>query len=160
MAFRNVSGDVDVNELVKLPGSWPTTSWYKEVTLPKVNIWSKVKCIVMQIKDHNYKTEKMVPKSGHFTQLVWKAIKHVGCARSLSKENKVIYAVCRYTPPGNSPNNKAGFEENVKPPVKNSNILELAISYYYRVYSMADYFQVDGSDPNGILDFDKLKIKT
>lgn len=58
----------------------------------------------------------MSPKSGHFSQLVWAASKLVGCGRAASESQKCVFVVCRYTPAGNSPNNKVAFEANVKPP--------------------------------------------
>lgn len=36
---------------------------------------------------------------GHYTQLIWKDTRHVGCA--LSKSAQFEYLVCRYDPPGN-----------------------------------------------------------
>ena len=36
---------------------------------------------------------------GHYTQLIWKDTRHVGCALTQSKDWE--YLVCRYDPPGN-----------------------------------------------------------
>jgi len=37
--------------------------------------------------------------SGHYTQLVWKNTKQVGCGKALCKDNLIV--VCNYDPPGN-----------------------------------------------------------
>ena len=36
---------------------------------------------------------------GHFTQVVWKSTKHVGCALASCGENDLL--VCQYSPAGN-----------------------------------------------------------
>ncbi len=36
---------------------------------------------------------------GHYTQIVWKATTHVGCAKTVAGGNDIL--VCRYSPPGN-----------------------------------------------------------
>lgn len=36
---------------------------------------------------------------GHFTQLIWKGSKYLGCG--ISHDAEVIYVVCNYDPPGN-----------------------------------------------------------
>lgn len=40
---------------------------------------------------------------GHFTQIIWKNTKRVGCGQSIKKKGSVItlYWVCQYDPPGN-----------------------------------------------------------
>lgn len=37
--------------------------------------------------------------SGHYTQLVWKNTKQVGCGKAVCKDNLIV--VCNYDPPGN-----------------------------------------------------------
>ena len=48
---------------------------------------------------------------GHYTQMVWKTTKEVGCATASTKvvsgapagaEGQTVYLVCRYSPPGNT----------------------------------------------------------
>ena len=36
---------------------------------------------------------------GHYTQLVWKSTKKIGCGKAISGNN--VYIVCRFYPPGN-----------------------------------------------------------
>jgi len=38
--------------------------------------------------------------TGHFTQLVWKGSKQIGCGASCNNSNK-CYVTCNYYPPGN-----------------------------------------------------------
>jgi uncharacterized protein YkwD len=49
-------------------------------------------------------------KTGHFTQLVWRGTKQVGCGRSQCKGMDVF--VCEYDPPGNW---EGKYRENVRP---------------------------------------------
>ncbi|KAI0509090.1 CAP domain-containing protein [Xylaria bambusicola] len=51
-------------------------------------------------KWYNYERPGYSAKTGHFTQLVWKATRSVGCDRSLCGE-KGWHLVCEYWPPGN-----------------------------------------------------------
>jgi pathogenesis-related protein 1 len=37
--------------------------------------------------------------SGHYTQMVWKGTRHIGCAKAECRGNVII--VCNYDPPGN-----------------------------------------------------------
>ena len=55
--------------------------------------------------------DNVVPTTGHYTQMVWRTTKEVGCATasgsgSVSQaqgggSGEVVYLVCRYSPPGN-----------------------------------------------------------
>ena len=53
-----------------------------------------------EIKDYNYATNSCSGVCGHYTQLVWKDTKEVGCAMSVCDDNGQIW-VCSYYPPGN-----------------------------------------------------------
>ena len=56
-----------------------------------------------EIKDYKYskiKRNRIGPKIGHYTQMVWKDTKEVGIASAVSKNGKV-YVVARYYPAGN-----------------------------------------------------------
>ncbi len=50
-------------------------------------------------------------KTGHFTQLVWRATTHVGCGHSQCNGNDIY--VCEYDPAGNV---EGEYADNVKPP--------------------------------------------
>ena len=43
-----------------------------------------------------------VPMIGHYTQMVWKNTKDVGCATAIGNQGKFEFLVCRYSPPGNT----------------------------------------------------------
>ncbi|XP_055611020.1 uncharacterized protein LOC129757751 [Uranotaenia lowii] len=49
-------------------------------------------------------------KVGHFTQLVWKSTKEVGCGAAVNGKN--VYVVCNYSPPGNY---RGQYARNVSP---------------------------------------------
>jgi pathogenesis-related protein 1 len=53
-----------------------------------------------EIKDYNYADNSCSGVCGHYTQLVWKDTKEVGCAMSVCGDNGQIW-VCSYSPPGN-----------------------------------------------------------
>jgi pathogenesis-related protein 1 len=53
-----------------------------------------------EIKDYNYASNSCSGVCGHYTQLVWKSTKEVGCAMSVCGDNGQIW-VCSYYPPGN-----------------------------------------------------------
>lgn len=56
--------------------------WYEEVDL------------------YDFKNPGFSARTGHFTQLVWKASSNLGCGIAISDEN-IIYTVSQYTGPGN-----------------------------------------------------------
>ncbi|CEF69906.1 CAP domain-containing protein [Strongyloides ratti] len=62
-----------------------------------------VKLWYSEVKHHNYSSNKMNGATGHFTQIVWKSTKYVGCGVAASKGNGV-FVVCQYYPPGNYDN--------------------------------------------------------
>jgi pathogenesis-related protein 1 len=43
-----------------------------------------------------------VPMVGHYTQMVWKNTRDVGCATAIGNQGKFEFLVCRYSPPGNT----------------------------------------------------------
>ncbi|CAA0840768.1 CAP (Cysteine-rich secretory proteins- Antigen 5-and Pathogenesis-related 1 protein) superfamily protein [Striga hermonthica] len=38
---------------------------------------------------------------GHYTQIVWRETKRIGCARVVCFNNKGVFMICSYDPPGN-----------------------------------------------------------
>ncbi|MFZ2315566.1 MAG: CAP domain-containing protein [Gammaproteobacteria bacterium] len=70
----------------------------------------------MEKQEYSYFWPGFSHKTGHFTQVVWKGTKKIGCAYvACNGKNNVSgnYLVCEYSPPGNITN--AGyFSANVK----------------------------------------------
>ena len=58
-------------------------------------------------KDYNYSTNscKRGEQCGHYTQLVWKSSKEVGCGMTICPDKGQMW-VCSYNPPGNYINEK------------------------------------------------------
>jgi uncharacterized protein YkwD len=52
-----------------------------------------------EIKEYTFPDGGFSMKTGHFTQLVWRSTKHVGCGRTTCKGMDLY--VCNYDPPGN-----------------------------------------------------------
>ncbi|EGX88927.1 secretion pathway protein Sls2/Rcy1, putative [Cordyceps militaris CM01] len=71
-----------------------------------VNLWGKERM------DYNFSSPGFTSGTGHFTQLVWKGTKRVGCA--LVSCDYGTNVVCEYDPPGNMVgNNNQYFKDNV-----------------------------------------------
>jgi pathogenesis-related protein 1 len=58
-------------------------AWYKEVT------------------DYDYRRPGFASSTGHFTQVIWRNTKQVGCGVATCLWGSVRFWVCRYTPQGN-----------------------------------------------------------
>lgn len=74
-----------------------TVSWYKENSL------------------YNYNSPVFNSQTGHFTQMVWKSTRQLGCATVKCGEGQYsgwTYTVCNYKPAGNA---MGEFEKNVLP---------------------------------------------
>ncbi len=82
-------------------GAWGTGR--KKVLAVAPRYWYK------EMKNYNYSNPGFSMKTGHFTQLVWKNTKSVGCGVKLCSDGMRI-VVCRYYPPGNS---YGQFNQNV-----------------------------------------------
>lgn len=61
-----------------------------------------------EIKDYNFNNPGFSSKTGHFTQLVWKASTKAGFG--VEEKNGALYVVCKYTPAGNM---QGSFPQNV-----------------------------------------------
>ncbi|KVH91057.1 pathogenesis-related protein 1A-like [Cynara cardunculus var. scolymus] len=67
--------------------------------------WTPKDAVYAWIREHKYydkKTKSCIPgkKCGHYTQIMWRDTKKVGCALSYCN-NKSTYVACEYDPPGN-----------------------------------------------------------
>jgi uncharacterized protein YkwD len=71
-----------------------------------VNLWYE------EIGEYNYSAPGFGP-AGHFTQLIWRGSKQVGCARAICPG--YVYWICRYSPAGNY---DSEFAQNVSPPCR------------------------------------------
>ena len=65
-----------------------------------------------EIEEYDFGSPGFNPRTGHYTQVVWKATTMVGCGYAstpTSKNNTFIsYVVCNYSPPGNYVNDFSG----------------------------------------------------
>jgi uncharacterized protein YkwD len=52
-----------------------------------------------EIEAYSFAAPRVNDDTGHFTQVVWRSSKHLGCATERCGENE--FWVCRYSPPGN-----------------------------------------------------------
>ncbi|CAL8083290.1 unnamed protein product [Calicophoron daubneyi] len=67
-----------------------------------------------EIKFHDFNGQ-FQPKSGHFTQLIWKDSKSAGFGRAMSADGHSVYVVGHYSPPGNV---MGKFADNVPRAIK------------------------------------------
>ena len=74
-----------------ITGEYASQEWYNEVEF------------------YDFDNPGFSSETGHFTQLVWKSSKKIGCGAACNSKNK-CYVSCNYYPPGNYINQ---FEENV-----------------------------------------------
>lgn len=73
------------------------TKKLQAVTATKVSdAWGGEK----QYYDHASNTCASGKVCGHYTQLVWKTTREIGCAKAVCGDNSQVW-VCNYTPPGN-----------------------------------------------------------
>ncbi|KAF0988379.1 hypothetical protein HZS_3331 [Henneguya salminicola] len=93
------------------------------VTTKGANLNGKLvsNCWYNELKNYNYNNPGFNPKTGHFTQLIWKGSKIFGYGEARSKTG-TIYAVGRYFPSGNI--NKE-FADNVLPPLEKPMIMAI-----------------------------------
>ncbi|KAF9111149.1 hypothetical protein BGX27_005330 [Mortierella sp. AM989] len=68
-----------------------------------------------EVKDYKYNNPGFSGATGHFTQVVWKGTKSVGCAKVLCPGSNRYTYVCEYDGPGNY---RGEFPKNVLPPKK------------------------------------------
>ena len=66
-----------------------------------------------EISQYNFSAPGYISGAGHFTQLVWRDTRELGCASAVCGSQ--TFWVCRYSPAGNI-TNPGQFVENVRPP--------------------------------------------
>lgn len=81
-------------------------TWYTLPPNPKDIAREAVRMWYDEVKDYNWTN----PRFSHFTQVVWKDSKYVGCAYQRCKNNTMMILSCKYYPPGNV---YGRFKENV-----------------------------------------------
>ena len=64
-----------------------------------------------EVKGYAFKRGGFSPKTGHFTQLVWRGTSELGCAKA-ECGSQIDLWVCQYAPPGNV---EGGYHDNVQP---------------------------------------------
>ena len=64
-----------------------------------------------EVKDYDFDNPRYIKGTGHFTQLVWKGSKQIGCGAACNSHNN-CYLTCNYYPPGNY---QSEFADNVFP---------------------------------------------
>ncbi|MEM8641221.1 MAG: CAP family protein [Cyanobacteria bacterium P01_G01_bin.54] len=73
-----------------------------------------------EVADYDFSNPGFSSETGHFTQVVWKSTRYVGCGVAQGIKTieatpyNAFYVVCHYSPPGNI-TNAGQFEENVLP---------------------------------------------
>ncbi|KAG9066657.1 hypothetical protein KI688_012565 [Linnemannia hyalina] len=65
-----------------------------------------------EVSKYNYKNPGFSMATGHFTQVVWKGSKTVGCAKKFCPGSNWTIYICNYDPPGNY---QGEFKKNVLP---------------------------------------------
>ena len=70
-----------------------------------------------EIDDYDFNNPGFNNKVGHFTQLVWKGSKEIGCGAACNNKNE-CFVTCNYYPPGNY---LGQFNNNVLPLIESEN---------------------------------------
>ena len=74
-----------------------------------------------EINDYDFNNPGFNDKVGHFTQLVWKGSKEIGCGAACNNKNQ-CFVTCNYYPPGNY---LGQFNNNVLPLIESENENEI-----------------------------------
>ncbi|KID86053.1 Allergen V5/Tpx-1-related protein [Metarhizium guizhouense ARSEF 977] len=100
--FQHSNGDSGENLAANsAPGTWGSF----------VNMWGSER------KSYSWDNPGFSSGTGHFTQVVWKATKTVGCGQFSCSGSLGVYVVCNYDPPGNYNND---YPNNVGKQTKGS----------------------------------------
>ncbi|GAN07902.1 PR-1-like protein [Mucor ambiguus] len=75
---------------------------YGENIAGRTKDWAQtVKAWYSEVSEYDYSNPGFSIKTGHFTQVVWKNTKTVGCGATYCDNIKGVYYVCEYLPRGN-----------------------------------------------------------
>ncbi|KAI8641479.1 CAP domain-containing protein [Parasitella parasitica] len=75
---------------------------YGENIAGRTKDWTQtVKAWYSEVSNYDYSKPGFSANSGHFTQVVWKNTKTVGCGAAYCDNIKGVYYVCEYLPRGN-----------------------------------------------------------
>ena len=70
-----------------------------------------------EVSKYDFKNPGFSSGTGHFTQLVWKGSKQIGCGAACNEKNN-CYVTCNYSPAGNV---LSQFDTNVYPSLEDEN---------------------------------------
>lgn len=74
-------------------------AWHSRET---TSCYDLIKMWYDEVNEYDFNKAKFDHETGHFTQLVWRSTKSVGCAKAISSGPRGgVYLVCNYDPPGN-----------------------------------------------------------
>jgi Cysteine-rich secretory protein family len=76
------------------------------------SIKAAIKAWYDEVAQYDYRNPGFTPATGHFTQVVWKSTKEIGCALGNCGKGSPNLWVCQYSPPGNY---MGQFRANVLP---------------------------------------------
>ncbi|KAF9108273.1 hypothetical protein BGX29_002003 [Mortierella sp. GBA35] len=106
----------------KFGNDWPTSCEFKHsggkygenIAYGYKDFPTMIKAWYDEVSKYNFQLSGRIKGTGHFTQVVWKSTKMIGCAKRVCP-NWTIY-ICDYDPPGNiiNPGNTL-FKANVLP---------------------------------------------
>ncbi|PIN20520.1 Defense-related protein containing SCP domain [Handroanthus impetiginosus] len=70
------------------------------------NQWTAAQAAVAWVserREYNYWSNSCAygQECGHYTQIVWKGTRRIGCARVVCYGGKGVFMICNYDPPGN-----------------------------------------------------------
>ncbi|XP_049528389.1 Golgi-associated plant pathogenesis-related protein 1-like [Dermacentor silvarum] len=103
----------DIDGLSHLRGDYGENLYFGSSGPTRLNGKSIVDRWYMEICHYDYRNPIYKPRTGHFTQVVWKATRRIGIGFATSS-NGNDYVACFYTPGANVP---GAFSDNVPEPI-------------------------------------------
>jgi len=123
---------INLNKDINNIGQKASQNWYQEI-------------FNYDFTNHNHNNIN-TPEIRHFTQLIWKETKQIGCGASCNKNNN-CFIVCNYYPPGN---NLDEFKSNVFPllDILNKENIDNKFNMYNELEDIDEYIYGNGNDNN------------